>query len=690
MPKTGRNDPCPCGSGKKYKKCCLNKPNPPEKLLWHRLRETHDSLVDQLVSFAEKASGDLALLLAAEEFFLWPDPEEDVDIKKLLTEHMPLFMPWFLFNWVYDPDETDEEIDAPALTTVAEAYAARHDKRLNSIERKLLAAANRKPFSFYEVIDCRPGRGFRLKDVFLGVEVDVEERMGSESVSIGDILFARVAQVDDVATIMGCGTVAIPPVWKPKLIEMRRDMTPSYGRISTGTLDDWDPEIRGLYQHIYDSMMAPPQLANTDGDPMLFHELYYDIDDPETAFQLLSGLSVMEDEAALRDTAEMDDKGRILRAEIPWTRKGFKGAKGLDSTLLGRILINGRKLTVEVNSQARADAIRREMQKRLREKASYKATEIQSPEALVKHARESGDDAPKGLNEHDELMKDPEVRKHMQQLMADTWKGWIDEKILALGMKTPRQAVKTADGRESVEALLLDGERHMNRDKNMKDCSSAIMEEMRRDLGLDRPLRDTRKKKDMQKDQGRVREINDLIKGYARTRLNSEFEGFALKLCDRIAVTHGLDINRGRGDIWAASIVYAIARLNFLFDPESEISLTADDICRFFGTKKSTVGNKAGSILKVCDLYHGHPEFCTAEIVDMLRIYINEDGLMIPGFAMNDILGEREQQSRLPPGKKTPSSSGSRQKDNSQEGKRKARDAEKQSEDPQLNLFEDL
>jgi uncharacterized protein len=22
IPKVGRNDPCPCGSGKKYKKCC--------------------------------------------------------------------------------------------------------------------------------------------------------------------------------------------------------------------------------------------------------------------------------------------------------------------------------------------------------------------------------------------------------------------------------------------------------------------------------------------------------------------------------------------------------------------------------------------------------------------------------------------------------------------------------------------
>ncbi len=25
MPKTGRNEPCPCGSGKKYKRCCLAK-----------------------------------------------------------------------------------------------------------------------------------------------------------------------------------------------------------------------------------------------------------------------------------------------------------------------------------------------------------------------------------------------------------------------------------------------------------------------------------------------------------------------------------------------------------------------------------------------------------------------------------------------------------------------------------------
>lgn len=32
MTKTGRNDPCPCGSGKKYKQCCLLKqPVPGQK-----------------------------------------------------------------------------------------------------------------------------------------------------------------------------------------------------------------------------------------------------------------------------------------------------------------------------------------------------------------------------------------------------------------------------------------------------------------------------------------------------------------------------------------------------------------------------------------------------------------------------------------------------------------------------------
>lgn len=31
MSKPGRNDPCPCGSGKKFKNCCMNKQQEPKK-----------------------------------------------------------------------------------------------------------------------------------------------------------------------------------------------------------------------------------------------------------------------------------------------------------------------------------------------------------------------------------------------------------------------------------------------------------------------------------------------------------------------------------------------------------------------------------------------------------------------------------------------------------------------------------
>lgn len=54
--KIGRNDPCPCGSGKKYKKCCLDKPatqpvRPSGERQWHwSLDEIESFSTDEIVS----------------------------------------------------------------------------------------------------------------------------------------------------------------------------------------------------------------------------------------------------------------------------------------------------------------------------------------------------------------------------------------------------------------------------------------------------------------------------------------------------------------------------------------------------------------------------------------------------------------------------------------------------------------
>ncbi len=115
--KIGRNDPCPCGSGKKYKKCCLIKAKPPEDLLYRRLGVAHDRLVDRLMALARKIFGEPALSMAMDEFFAWPEtglPQDQIE------DHMQFFVPWFVFNWMYDPSDTEVELDVPPLQTVAE------------------------------------------------------------------------------------------------------------------------------------------------------------------------------------------------------------------------------------------------------------------------------------------------------------------------------------------------------------------------------------------------------------------------------------------------------------------------------------------------------------------------------------------------------------------------------------------
>ena len=47
----GRNDPCACGSGKKYKKCCLVSAEDSD-FQYRRFRQVHAGLIPKLTKFA--------------------------------------------------------------------------------------------------------------------------------------------------------------------------------------------------------------------------------------------------------------------------------------------------------------------------------------------------------------------------------------------------------------------------------------------------------------------------------------------------------------------------------------------------------------------------------------------------------------------------------------------------------------
>jgi hypothetical protein len=134
----------------------------------------------------------------------------------------------------------------------------------------------------------------------------------------------------------------------------------------------------------------------------------------------------------------------------------------------------------------------------------------------------------------------------------------------------------------------------------------------------------------------RLKGIKQLVQAFCDRHLNEELAGYALNLCQSLGRKRTLVITRGKKEIWAAAIVYVIARLNFLFDRENEYFLTADTICEFFGTKKTTTGNKATQIEKACGIGMGAEGFCSQHISDMFTLVELPNGLVVPKSMLPD------------------------------------------------------
>ena len=481
--KTGRNDPCPCGSGKKYKQCCLAKQATPSQSLYYlRLSEAYNRLMDRLVPYAVRKFGSEAIDVAMQEFLLWPEPDDEIG-EGISDQLEPLFWPWFLFNWEYDSSSSEVKLAGPEGRTVAELYAEEHPKRLDPLEHKLIESINRKPYTFFEVEEVDRGKGMRLKDVFQGSSMDVEERSGSEYVQPGDLVFGRAVSVDGVGMIIGLGSTIIPPRKKPDIIQFRARLRSNESPVTEDTLNEWAIEIRELFFDMDLDLDSMPKLCNTDGDPMEFHRLVYEIPSAEEAFEKLCDLCVTVGADELREDSKRDREGRIKRIEFPWDRLGHKLSPGMPNTVLGRIIIDGRRLIAEVNSAQRAQTLRQEIDSRLGHSARFKLDEIQDVETMLNEG-EGRKTRWKSSQGQKELMESPELKEHLSEILDRHWENWVDQKIPALGGTTPREAVKSSDGREAVEALLKETERDRGVDPFMAEANRKGARRVRELLGL--------------------------------------------------------------------------------------------------------------------------------------------------------------------------------------------------------------
>src|SRR5882762_1518501 len=448
MFKTRRNDPCPCGSGEKYKKCCLVSAEDSD-FQYRRFRQIHAGLIPKLTKFAFETMSP-ELVEEAWKDFNDHEPVEGFDPDAPMNV---LFMPWFLFNWIIELKPTGGTKFKE--TTIAELFLLDQKNVINSDEELLLRSSVRCPYTLSEVVEVKPGVGLILFDLLRRIKYEVVERSASETLKRGEIIYCATSEVAGFRSNVGTGPFALRPTAKRNVLDLRKWMIDELGNhsIKTEHLHEFEYDIRALYLNILRGMFTPPQLANTDNDPFLPQELYFDLDSADRAFQGLKTLAEGWSEAELLNDATIKD-GLLIKAEVPWLGGTEEARKRLGGpVLLGLLKIDEDRLVVEVNSKQRAQLIRRLVEERLGNFATYKTTLVEPIESRVQEMWKA---AATGLSSssdsQDRVHSDfisfddaqPEIRAMMEEVSRQHWDSWFELPVPALNDLTPREAAQTA------------------------------------------------------------------------------------------------------------------------------------------------------------------------------------------------------------------------------------------------------
>lgn len=452
MTTVGRNDPCFCGSGRKFKHCCLRIQDG-EDSLRVRLRSAEGALVPALFSYSTQEFGTEFFDEAWDEFFLWTDAPDDIENSK---EFGTTFDPFFVFDFV--PNATEDPLPDGWPTEPLALHFLHHEvESAPESHREFMEQACKSPASFFVIEAVTVGRALDIKDILTGRRFHVLEQSASRTLHVGDVLFTRVVTAGGGSIMIGACPWVIPASWHIPLIDMRQRWRPKR-LLTRDELIDYNLEIRQTYHEIVDNLLHPtlPVMQNTDGDPIELTTLTYELGITVTeAVERLTPLATLHGDVHFADEVR-DAAGTLIAATLTWIKAGNRKLKDWENTTLGTLRLDGSRLVVEVNSARRRRRIEKEIAKRLGSGATLVDTAITDLAEALEKRRASRSVERSDVATLADSPRPPELQAIEAELARKHWDAWLDTKVPALGNRTPRQAAKTGFGRERLEALLAD------------------------------------------------------------------------------------------------------------------------------------------------------------------------------------------------------------------------------------------
>ena len=453
MSEPRRNDPCPCGSGRKFKRCCGT-----ARPVNTGIRDAgQDAALEQLQRFTRREEFAPDRSIAGKMFWATqPDEFPEEMLEELRdTEMITINFSNFL---TFDLEIEDGK-------TLVDIFLERRGRSLISSERRFLERLSASHVGLYEIIEVRAGEGLRLRNLWGTAEdIWVAERTASRTLCRWDLLATRLVAEPSGERFMEGDMYPFPAHFKQRVFEFlegEQRRATAGGR--TLSCQAFLKRVSFRFHGLWLESILPemPQLGTFDGEPLAFSTLRFAIESTSRLVRALDACEELQDEEGDR-----------------WVYLAV-----LDGIyhLIGDFRIEGNELVVVVMSNAHGKDARALLERIAGDALRYVGTEESDGSELKQLGRPVCLEC--GADGNPDEPPSAESLAVVKRAMEQHYRRWLDDEIPALGGSTPRAAA--ADDR--LRPQLVDLLKQMENQEQRRPSGIGGVYDfgwVRRELGL--------------------------------------------------------------------------------------------------------------------------------------------------------------------------------------------------------------